>query len=59
MKFNQVIWKFIRDEHGNEALEFGMTALLISAGSVKGMNEVKMLTHDKHDELLEQFATLD
>jgi Flp pilus assembly pilin Flp len=59
MKFNEVIWKFVRDEQGTESVEFGAVGLLIVGGTVKGVTDAKDLMQEKTEAMLAEFGSID
>lgn len=59
MKFDQVIWKFVRDEQGTESVEFGAVGLLIVGGTVKGVSDAKDLIQEKTAAMLDEIGSID
>jgi Flp pilus assembly pilin Flp len=58
MKFNEVIWKFVRDEQGTESVEFGAVGLLIVGGTVKGVSDAKDLIQEKTEVMLDEIGSI-
>ena len=58
MKFNEVIWKFVRDQQGTESVEFGTVGLLIVGGTVKGVSDAKDLIQEKTEAMLEEISSI-
>jgi Flp pilus assembly pilin Flp len=58
MKFNEVIWKFVRDEQGTESVEFGAVGLLIVGGTVKGVSDAKDLIQEMTEVMLDEIGSI-
>ena len=58
MKFNEVIWKFVRDEQGTESVEFGAVGLLIVGGTVKGVTDAKDRMQEGTESMLDEIGSI-
>lgn len=43
------ILSFISDERGAESVEFGVTSVVVAAGAVNGLNNIKNAVQSKQD----------
>ena len=43
------ILSFISDERGAESVEFGVTSVVVAAGAVNGLNNIKNAVQTKQD----------
>jgi Flp pilus assembly pilin Flp len=46
------ILSFIADERGAESVEFGVTSVVVAAGAVSGLNNIKNAVKDKQDDMV-------
>jgi|GEM_PF-596524 Flp pilus assembly pilin Flp len=54
-----ILSNFLRDERGQEALEYTAAAVAVTAGSIKGLNETKNVLASKNADMLDEISKAD
>ena len=53
------IMNFISDERGAESVEFGVTSVVVAAGSVTGLSNIKNAVKDKQTDMVTKLTEAD
>ena len=53
------IMNFISDERGAESVEFGVTSVVVAAGSVSGLTNIKQAVQSKQDDMVTKLDEAD
>ncbi len=51
--------KFLQDERGAESVEFGVTSVVIAAGAVTGLSNIKNASKTKQDDMVAKLEEAD